>query len=264
MDFIFQDDIDLSKEGYLDVVSRRAKVGFTTEMGAWAGQALDWMPTVQVANYLSEHGDYLWTTESTFDDAEMKMAEDYNKAQAKKLSKEEFKSQVGERKLTESWYDGISQLKTDALIRKYDERRFRDFIFDHSPGGWQKATGMGLMFVMNATDPTNYIPIFGIGSEVNAVGKLFGLGKLVAKYPGLGAIAVNAVDAAIGSALADWYVINRLKAEGENTQFSQLVWDSLMSFGAASLITAGAVGISRVLHGQTPRMDISETPDYSR
>jgi hypothetical protein len=182
------------------------------------------------------------------------------------ITKEEYLKQVGSRQGLIEKYDpgrfGMSQLELDGIIRRYDERRFREFIFEHSPDGtWRKAGGIGVMFAMNATDPTNYIPIFGYGSEVNALGRFVGLGKMVGASPGWGAVVVNAADAAAGAALADTYLINRLHSEGENTQWSELMWDVIMSAGAGGVLTAFSVGMAKAKDWSMRHGALAKQPD---
>jgi hypothetical protein len=246
---------EISTGEYLQRKKDEATVGLKDELGAYVSEGAEWNLSVRVSEWLGRHGDYQFTAEGAFDEVEF--AEEYEKQRNTEVSKDDWvEISAGKENLKDLWQPGMNKLEADYLVRKDEGRRARDFIFAHREGGWRTIAGSALMLATQAVDPTAHIPIFGYGTKVNALGKIFGLSKLVKKFPVIGGFAVNAADAAVGTAIADTALIPWMRSEGTDTPWSAMAWDVMFSMGAAGVLTSAAHGLNRM----TRHMNNLDTP----
>lgn len=245
---------EISMDEYIQGKKEEATVGFGDEMSYYVSEGAEWNISMRAADWLGRHGDYQVSTEDPI--GELDFADEYERQRRTKISKEEWNELTTGREIQGLYKPGMNKLDAEYLIRKDKEREVRDFIYQNRDGGWRTMAGMGLALGTQAIDPSVWVPIFGHGTKVNAIGRAFGLSRLVKSYPVIGGFVVNAADAAVGTALADMAIIPWMHSEGNDTPWSAMAWDVMFSMGAAGLLTSAGHGLNRF----TRYVDELDTP----
>lgn len=249
---------DVPIDEYIQQKKDQATVDFRTEIGAAFDEGLEWNLSYRAARWGTTYGrgDYMVTAEGAFEETEFQ--EEYERQRNTKVSQEEWTERTkGKDEIKGLWSPSMNKLDADYLIKREEERRVRDWIYEHKKGGWR--TGVGLMagFAAQAADPLIYIPIFGHGTKLSSIGKAFGLSRLVKARPLIAGFTVNALDALVGTALSDLAIIPWMHSEGDDTPWSMMAWDAMFSLGAAGVLTAATHGMNRFGKWTEGRADAS-------
>lgn len=249
MDILFQEPTQQTNDEFItNVKGMYTEPSFMTEMGARWGQGADYHFSWQVWKGI-ESGDIAFDTPETIMIGENWTTDAYLDEMREKdqISKETWLEKVGHREgLLGKYEEDMTNYQADLLVNRYDERRYRDYILSISPGTLgRQAAGFATVLGMQATDPVNYVPIFGWGRDAGIIGRYMGMQKFLAAYPAKGAFVVGAMDAAAATVLTDAYIIPRLRAEGEEVPWSMLVYDTIAAAGLGGLMSLGTMALTK-------------------
>ena len=124
-----------------------------------------------------------------------------------------------------------------ARTRAFDERRYRDLIISRYQGGiLGKVAGFGAGIVGSLPSPENFIPFVGPGVRAAMVARMGVIG---------GHAAAGALDATLGTVLADAVVLPDLARRGEDVGAADFALDVALGAAVGGVLGTGSGLLAR-------------------
>ena len=124
-----------------------------------------------------------------------------------------------------------------ARTRAFDERRYRDLIISRYQGGiLGKVAGFGAGIVGSLPSPENFIPFVGPGVRAAMVARMGVIG---------GHAAAGALDATLGTVLADAVVLPDLARRGEDVGAADFALDVALGAAVGGMLGTGSGLLAR-------------------
>lgn len=169
-----------------------------------------------------------------FPELERQREEYAPKPEVETLSEDEFTGIVGTRKIP---YDPrMTRARAEALVEQHDIRRYRESLVERYQGNLATyALGFGASLAGAATDPLNYVPIFGPAARAAAVARFGRIG---------GYAALGSAEATIGTAVLQPFLAQSLHDRGEDLDAYDIAADLALSAAAGGILGGAAGGVS--------------------
>lgn len=124
-----------------------------------------------------------------------------------------------------------------ARTQAFDERRYRESLIQRYQGGLAgQAAGFGAAILGGLPTPENFIPFVGPGMRAAMVARMGGIG---------GRAGVGALDAVIGTTIADAVVLPDLAMRGEDVGVADFALDLALGAVTGGILGAGAGVLAR-------------------